>query len=447
MQKKALLALLMAAVMLLSGCALIVTDTEKDNARIVLDVNGETMTKGSIDYVVDYTIEQNNYYNNLYSQLLGQSAGYSTDPATVLEDVLAQYTDIMVQNQKAKELGLDVLSEEDLAQVQSDAEAQYEELLVSIEGAYLTTSENEGEALREEAVAYAEANGYATVEDMVASLSEEKIRENLKAETVKDVTVSDEELEEELAVKASVAMTDYTGVPSDYGYDVNNGNAVYYAPAGYRYVKQVLIRFSEEHEDAISEKRNALTTAEAGLTAAQSALDAAEEGADTAQLQADVDAAQAVVDTAQADLDAAKKAAYDSVFVQANEVYEKAVAGEDFNALIENYNDDPGMESEPGKTNGYAVCADYIYFEDAFVDAAMALENVGDVSAPVEGSYGYYIIRYESDITEGAVALENVREALTEELLTEKQDARFEEVLAQWVEEADVKSYPEKMGY
>ena len=62
MQKKAMLALLMAAVMLLSGCSLIVTDVEKDNARIVLDVNGETMNKGSIAYVVDYTIEQNEYY-------------------------------------------------------------------------------------------------------------------------------------------------------------------------------------------------------------------------------------------------------------------------------------------------------------------------------------------------------------------------------------------------
>ena len=447
MQKKALLALLMACVMLLSGCALIVTDTEKDNARIVLDVNGETMTKGSIDYVVDYTIEQNNYYNNLYYQMLGQNAGYPTDPATVLASVLEQYTDMMVENQKAAEMGMNNLSEEDKAAVQADAEAQYEELMASIETSYLATSENEGDALREEAVAYAQANGYATLEDIVESLTEEKVRENLKAEAVKDVTVTDEELEEELAVRVSTAKVEYTETPSDFGFDVNNGTTAYYAPAGYRYVKQVLIEYSEEHKSAISEKRGALTTAEAGLTAAKNALENAEEGADTVRLQADVDAAQAVVDTAQADLDAAKRAAYDSVYVQANEVYEKALAGEDFATLIENYNDDPGMNSEPGKTHGYAVCADYIYFEDEFVTAAMALENVGDVSAPTEGGYGYYIIRYESDIPEGGMELESVREPLTAELLVQKQDAHYEEVLSQWVEEADVKSYPEKMGY
>ena len=447
MQKKALLALLMAAVMLLSGCSLIVTDVEKDNARIVLDVNGETMNKGSIAYVVDYTIEQNEYYNNLYYQMLGQSAGYSTDPATVLNTVLDQYTEVIVQNHKAKELGLDTLSEEDLAQVQLAAEEQYESLLASIESAYLTTSENTGDALRAEAEEYAALNGYATLEDMVDSLTEEKIRENLKAEAVKDVNVTEEELAAELEIKAASDKVAYEKTASDFGYDVNNGNAAYYAPAGYRYVKQVLIKHAEEDSQLISEKNNALSTAKAGLTAAESALSAAEEGADTAQLQADVDAAQALVDQAQKDYDETRKAAFDKLFVRANEVYEKAQAGEDFDALIEAYNEDPGMENEPGKTHGYAVCADYIYFEDAFVEAAMALENVGDVSAPAEGSYGYYIIRYEADIAEGAAQLEDVREALTAELLTAKQEEHYADVLAQWISEADVKSYPEKMGY
>ena len=40
-----------------------------------------------------------------------------------------------------------------------------------------------------------------------------------------------------------------------------------------------------------------------------------------------------------------------------------------------------------------------------------------------------------------------VREALTAELLTAKQEEHYADVLAQWISEADVKSYPEKMGY
>ncbi|MBR6525749.1 MAG: peptidylprolyl isomerase [Clostridia bacterium] len=447
MQKKALLALLMAAVMLLSGCSLIVTDVEKDNARIVLDVNGETMNKGSIAYVVDYTIEQNNYYNNLYYQMLGQSAGYSTDPATVLNTVLDQYTEVIVQNQKAQELGLDILTEEETAQVQVNAETEYESLLASIQSAYLTTSENTGDALREEVIEYAAANGYASMEDMVESLTEEKIREKLKADAVKDVAVTEEELAAELEVKASADLTAYTQTPSDFGYDVNNGTTAYYAPAGYRYVKQVLIKHDDAESQLISEKSTALSTAKAGLTAAQNALDNAEEGADTVQLQADLDAAQAVVDHAQKDYDDTRKAAYDKLLIRANKVYEQAMAGEDFDALIEAYNEDPGMQNEPGKTHGYAVCADFIYFEDAFVNAAMALENVGDVSAPTEGSYGYYIVRYEAEIPEGAASLEDVREPLTAELLAAKQEAHYADVLAQWISEADVKSYPEKMGY
>ena len=447
MQKKAFLALLMAAVMLLSGCSLIVTDVEKDNARIVLDVNVETMTKGAIDYVVNYTIEQNDYYNNLYYQMLGQSAGYSTDPATVLGQVLDQYIDVMIQDQKAQELGLTELGEADMAMVEEEAAAEYENMMASIESAYLTDSENEGEALRAEAEAYAAANGYATLEDMTASLVEEKIRENLKAEVVKDVTVTEEELEEELAVKVAADKDAFTTTLSDYGYEYNNGNATYYVPAGYRYVKQVLVKFDDEHKSAITEKQNALTTVESSLMAAETALANAEEGADLAALEADVEAAKALVAQAEEQLAKAKQDAYNNIFVQANEISLKAQAGEDFAALIEAYNEDPGMEKEPGMSTGYAVCADYIYFEDSFVEGAMALENVGDVSAPIEGSSGYFIIRYEAEAVEGGVALDTVRDTLTAEMLTEKQDAFYTETLAQWEEEADIKTYPEKMGY
>ena len=43
MQKKSLLALLLALSVLLSGCALVTVDTAKDNARVIVDVNGETV--------------------------------------------------------------------------------------------------------------------------------------------------------------------------------------------------------------------------------------------------------------------------------------------------------------------------------------------------------------------------------------------------------------------
>lgn len=41
----------------------------------------------------------------------------------------------------------------------------------------------------------------------------------------------------------------------------------------------------------------------------------------------------------------------------------------------------------------------------------MALQNVGDYSDKIEGSYGYYIIQYTSDVVEGAVDMETVHDS------------------------------------
>lgn len=445
MQKRAILALLIAAVMMFSGCALIVTDTEKDNARVVLDVNGETIDKGTMAQMVNYTIEQNAYYNQMFQMMgMGSDYGYTTDPATVLADLMDQYTTTLLEYQKAKELGYDELSEEDMAAVEAAAAEEYEAMLISIQENNLTESENEGDALREEAIAYAEANGYYDMEYLVEVASQSKHVENLKKAMVAEVTVDDAELQAELDARVAEEKAAYETTLSDYGYEVNNGKATYYAPAGYRFVKQILVKYTEEDKALIDEKKSALSSANVALTSAQSALENAAEDADLEALQADVDTAQNMADVAQKEYDAAVESGLANIYAEANEAYKKAEAGEDFNALIEAYNDDPGMTDSE---NGYAVCEGYIYFDSAFTTAAMSLENVGDVSLPTQGNFGYYIVRYEAEIPEGAATLEDVREELTTEMLTAKQDTYYQELLDQWVAEADVKTYPEKMGY
>ena len=100
-------------------------------------------------------------------------------------------------------------------------------------------------------------------------------------------------------------------------------------------------------------------------------------------------------------------------------------------------NQDPGMKNNE---KGYAVCADMTGFDSAFVEAAMALEKPGDHSGKVRGtSYGYYIIRYESDEAEGPVALEDVKEEISSSLLSSKKTAAYNAAVSQWVEEAGIK--------
>ena len=145
---------------------------------------------------------------------------------------------------------------------------------------------------------------------------------------------------------------------------------------------------------------------------------------------------------ATAALEAAKETARQNIKAKVDEVYALATAeGADFDALVAQYNEDTGMPAI-----GYAICEGYAYFVESFTAAGMALENVGDVSEPVESTYGYHIMQYSAEIPEGPAALEDVRAELEAEVLTTKQDAAYTEAVNQWVSEADVKTYTDRLN-
>jgi parvulin-like peptidyl-prolyl isomerase len=129
-----------------------------------------------------------------------------------------------------------------------------------------------------------------------------------------------------------------------------------------------------------------------------------------------------------------------------DEVLAKLTAGDDFDALMETYGEDPGMKNSPQKENGYAVCQDFASFDPAFTDAAMALANVGDVSPAVRGQNGIHIIKYASDIPEGAAKLETVKEDISAGLLSTRQDEAYTTQVDEWVTQSDVKIYKDRMN-
>ena len=432
MQKKSLLALLLALMMLLSGCALVTVDTEKDNARVIVDVNGETVDKLTIYNAVQNQLQMNQYYNQLYAAY-GITGSFTTDEATITQQVIESYVERLVSKQKANALGLNEMTEEEQAEIETNAQESYDSFLDSVASTYLTGSELEGDELRAEAAQYvadnaiSTADGRSTLDDFRVSAQEDKAIEKLQAYMIQDVTVSDEEVQADFDAKVESAKADYEANPDDYGYARMSGSTVYYAPAGYRMVKHILVALDSEDTAAASEAQSA-------LTAAQSALDAAAEDADK-------DALQAAVDEAQAAYDAANAASFANAKAKADEIYALATAeGADFDALIAEYSTD-SMPDE-----GYAIREGYAYFVEPFVTGAMALENVGDVSEPVESTYGYHIIQYVSDVEEGPVDIETVRDAISSDLLTTKQDEVYADTLAQYVSEAKVTTYADRMN-
>ena len=74
---------------------------------------------------------------------------------------------------------------------------------------------------------------------------------------------------------------------------------------------------------------------------------------------------------------------------------QKAKDGEDFDALIEQYNTDPGMQGDTVTAKiGYVIAPDDTTYDEDFVAAARTLPNKGDL-AQTATTFGVHIIRLQ----------------------------------------------------
>lgn len=221
---------------------------------------------------------------------------------------------------------------------------------------------------------------YDLTYDAYKKLVEDQERENLLAVKIKEQVIStaavtDEEVRAWYDQQLALEQTTYSTDPAAYYTDWQNtlyadsvGPLV--APEGYFYVKHILVKSAAEGETK------------------------------------DVDAIVA-------------------------EIEQKLADGADFDALIEEYNEDEGMKQEAYK-NGYLLSeanADKYYPE--FSEAALKLQ-IGEVSAPVPSSAGVHIIKKTAAVDTTPVTFEAVKEKVKTQLLTEKQNKLYADAVEQW---------------
>lgn len=469
MQKKALLALMLVLTMLLTSCALIQKDPAVDAATEIIRFGDTVYTKAEVQYQIDYQLDYMAYMYSMY----GMSYDV-TDPANIAEaqtaviDALVEET---VRAAKAKELGLDQLTDEEKSEVQTSVDETVAEYREYINNFYITDETLEGEALEAEIDRLCVEMG-VDAETLAESETLYYVQNKLYDYVTADVAVTEEEIQAEFNANVASEKETYASSLSDYGYSVNNGTTVYYRPAGYRMVKQILVQFSEEDQAAIDAASTALTEAQTASNTALTALtdlgveepvtlssqvtvtldpatgelveavatfteEQTEEVAAAAQELAVANARAIYCEEKVAEVTAA---AFAHIDAEADDVLAQLEAGADWDTLMAEKTDDPGMQGDTDTAkNGYAVCEGYTYFDESFTAAAMAIPEVGQWSPKTEGSYGYYIIYYASEVAEGPVALDDVREELSAELLTTKQETVFTETVAEWVAAADVK--------
>ena len=449
MRKKALLALMLALTLLLSGCALIVKDEAVDNATEIIRMGDQVITKEKVKAETQNQLDTMAYYYSLYG-----SSYDPTDPSNIAsaqEAAVEALKEDLALTAKAAELGLDQLSAKEEETAKTKAQESYDSAVEYVKTNMLQDSGLEGEELEKAAADKLTELG-VQLESYIESERKTIIDNKLLEDTVKDVTVSDDEIQAEFDSRVQTDKENYTGNAGSWATAANNGTTLYYTPEGVRRVKQILIKFTEEDQAAIDEAKTqqanattAVTTANAKVSAAQETLDV--EGITEeikAEAEADLSAANEELEKANADLETANKAvddatnkAFENIASAADDVLQQLADGADWQTLMDEKNEDPGMKNNE---KGYAVASGMTSFDSAFVDAAMALEKPGDVSDKTKGtSYGYYIIRYENDEAEGPVNLDDVKETISSSLLSTKRNDTYNAAVDKWVEEANIK--------
>lgn len=123
---------------------------------------------------------------------------------------------------------------------------------------------------------------------------------------------------------------------------------------------------------------------------------------------------------------------------QANRLYDRIKAGEDFAALAKKFSQDPGSKSQGGKltiSRGQTV---------APFDQTAFLLPKGGLSRPVKTQYGYHLIRPISDVRPAKTTpLGQVKEAIRQQLL----QTRKNEAMTRWVDEAQEDFCDGKLNY
>jgi len=387
------------------------------DAQVVISYDGGVI-------MLDEVMEQYAMYESYYAQSGIDLAAYGMD-ATVKQMAAQNLLDAAVLKLKAAELGFDQLDDETTAGLIEEAHTNFESYVESVLPNFQGEEVSEEEA-RANAVAYLESMGY-TEQQIQEDLMYGYAQDLLYNHVIADVTIDDSDVQAAFDALVAEQEASYAN-DSAYNSARNNGEMIVWNPEGYRAVKHVLIKLSDEQTTAMNELKSTLSTLEAELAALEAPAEETEESEETAEkrtaaeINADIDAVQADID-----------AIYAELMPEAEEVISKFGAGTPFADLIAEHNDDPGMANEPTATNGYAVAATSTTWDPAFTAGAMSIDSVGGISEPVRGMYGIHVLYYESDIPAGPVDIETVREDLAASTLEQKVSTTYNDALDSWI--------------
>ena len=382
-------------------------------------------------------------------------AGLLTDTPVEAEDrqesidaVIDKFVNMGLIENKLAEAGKNSFTKAEEELLKGAAQSKYEEFWQILYQRMLQSSE---EVSEEDVTSIMEAEGYsveAIYDELVVSERNNRAIEMF----CPDVTITREQVdayyEERFVAPERERYRDNVALFEQEIVATNSES--FYIPEGYRYIRQITLDYPKEATQAAKAQEKKLTSAMTALgTAFQKLAVAATQVEDLNELKdlrAEYDSAnETALACREAWLAKMQEKSEPLLRETFDAIEERFAAGIDFKSLIETYSTDKTKQNLSG--NGYLFHPDSTTWPDAFKEAAMALENPGDISKPVYSETGIHILYYAAEAPAGDhVLTEEEREQLNASTLQYYQTERLLELCDTWKADYEIETHPELLS-
>ena len=368
---------------------------EKDEDQVLATLDGQNITLADTQAMLDRLV----------------SGGYITD-STDYKTALDYLIQTRILSDKITELGFDQFTDEEKADFAAKAKEEWEQAIQQYVDYFGGGDDANVEQTRQEAVEY--YNAHSITEESIAKQYQNEAAEQKLDTYLMEGKITPPTEEEIRALYNEIAEQDLASFDGNIGmyelYQAYYGQEFFFVPEGYRGIIHILLDVDQGLMDAYNQ-----------------ALSAYEESKSDDQPDGDETLKGAMTGARDAILNSKKEAIDD--------IYARLEAGENFTALIEEYNKDPGMNDEGRLADGYHVHRDSLVWDPVFTEAAFSEKMVipGDVSDPVVGKNGIHILYYLRDVPAGTKEMtDSIRSEIETYLTTSKKNTIFIETMAEW---------------
>ncbi|MBQ9949534.1 MAG: hypothetical protein IJO93_02305 [Clostridia bacterium] len=275
-----------------------------------------------------------------------------------------------------------------------------------------------------------------TVEEIREEVTEEYLRDTTLPEFLAaDYEVSDEEAEKYFNDKVAEYKENAEAEKANTYYKylddaMKNEKTVWYLADGYYYVKHILLK-NEETDTKASD------TAKSEDAKASDVAGSDAEGSDATESEKTANVSEDLIEEVE------------KAIAELEKETDETKKLEGFDALIEKYGEDPGMQNEPGKTMGYLMGAGHSMVEE-FGDASEALYNdgegkIGDISEGVVSDHGIHYIQLVKVLEPAEVKFADVKEEVIEEVTEANRETVIKEKIDTRKKDIDIKDHVDRI--